>query len=378
VKGVPAKVNWPPRLDALIEGFEFMATLYRQFEFAPYTDPSKSCLILSPSWVIVANGRTLLPISTVSMRSKSAKTSRISLVQPSPNRRLVSLLMELAPRDGFLPSRLPEVSFMRTARHIRKTPITYEPGIFIVAQGRKVGFLGDKRFVYDPDHYLVLSVPLPFECETYGSPEEPLLAVRVGVTPAAVTELLMQMEQLEPANGSDPQAMQATPLEAVLRDATIRLLESLRTADDSRILGPQIVREIIYHVLRGKLGRNLRALAAPDSHFARIGRVLHRIHTDYAGRHDVAMLAREAGMSVAAFHTRFKAVTAASPLQYLKNIRLQKARMLMVNEGINASGAAVKVGYESASQFSREFKRLFGDSPAAVAAEMRRHVTWMP
>jgi AraC-like DNA-binding protein len=305
------------------------------------------------------------------MKPRSLKTSEESLQQP-PNRRLVSLLSELAPRDGFLPSRLPDVSFMRTTRHIPRTPITYEPGIFIMAQGRKTGYLGDKKFIYDANHYLVLSVPLPFECETDGSPEAPMLAVRIGVTPAAVTELLMQMEHLEPANGSEPQAMQATALDDVLRGATIRLLESLRSADDSRILGPQIVREIVYHVLRGKLGGNLRALAAPDSHFGRISRVLTRIHTEYARHYDIGTLAHDAGMSVAAFHTRFKAITSSSPLQYLKNIRLNKARMLMVNDGLNASGAAIKVGYESASQFSREFKRLFGDGPARVAADMRK------
>jgi AraC-like DNA-binding protein len=264
---------------------------------------------------------------------------------------------------------------MRTTRHIPRCPIAYEPGIFIMGQGRKTGYLGDKKFVYDPNHYLVLSVPLPFECETVGSHEAPMLAVRIGVTPAAVAELLMRMEHLEPPNGSEPQAMQATALDDVLRGATLRLLESLRSADDSRILGPQCVREIIYHVLRGKLGGNLRALAAPDSHFGRISRVLNRIHTDYARQHDIGTLARDAGMSVAAFHSRFKAITSSSPLQYLKNIRLNKARMLMVNDGLNASGAAVKVGYESASQFSREFKRLFGNGPATVAAEMRKFLT---
>lgn len=302
------------------------------------------------------------------MKARSAKVTD----PPSSSHRMVSLLSELAPRDGFLTSRLPGVSFMRTTRHIPRTPITYEPGIFIMAQGRKTGYVGDKKFVYDANHYLVLSVPLPFECETDGSPEEPMFAVRIGVTPAAVTELLMEMEHLEPANGSQPQAMQATVLDDVLRGATIRLLESLRSTDDSRILGPQVVREIIYHVLRGKLGGNLRALAAPDSHFGRISRVLNRIHADYARQYDIGTLARDAGMSVAAFHTRFKAITSASPLQYLKKIRLNKARMLMVNDGLNASGVAVKVGYESASQFSREFKRLFGGGPAKVAAEMRK------
>ncbi len=286
--------------------------------------------------------------------------------------RLVSLLAELVRENGGSASRLPGVSFMRTTRSIPRSPIAYEPGIFIVAQGRKTAWVGAKKIIYDPGHYLVLSMPLPFECETEGSPDKPLLAVKISVTPAAVTELLMQMEDLQPLNGSEPQIMESTALDEPLSNATIRLLESLRSADDARILGPQIVREIVYLVLRGKLGRNLRALAAPDSHFGQISRVLNRIHTNYAHNYDITTLAREAGMSIAAFHKQFKAVTSSPPLQYLKNIRLHKARMLMVNEGINASGAAANVGYESSSQFSREFKRLFGKSPAIEAAGMRK------
>jgi AraC-like DNA-binding protein len=289
----------------------------------------------------------------------------------SSESRLVSLLAGLVRGEGTSPSLLPEVKFMHTTRYIPRAPIAYEPGIFIVAQGRKTGYLGRRKIIYDANHYLAVSVPVPFEGETEGSPAKPMLAVKIGVTAAAVTELLMQMEQLQPLNGSPPQIMEATALDDTLTGATIRLLESLRTPDDARILGPQIVREIIYHVLRGKLGRNLRALAAPDSHFGQISRVLNRLHTDYARNYDIATLARDAGMSIAAFHTRFKAVTSSSPLQYLKNIRLHKARLLMVNEGINASGAALKVGYESASQFSREFKRLFGNSPGTEAVELR-------
>ena len=106
--------------------------------------------------------------------------------------------------------------------------------------------------------------------------------------------------------------------------------------------------------------------------FGQISRVLNRLHTDYSRSYDMTMLARDAGMSVSTFHARFKAITLSSPLQYLKNVRLHKARMLMVQEGVNASGAALRVGYESASQFSREFKRLFGDGPAAAAAKLRR------
>jgi AraC-like DNA-binding protein len=291
---------------------------------------------------------------------------------PSPNTKLAPLLGELARGEGFSPSRLAGVRFMRSTQYVPRSPIAYEPSIVIVGQGRKCGYLGGRKFVYDANHYLVLAVPLPFECETEGTPETPLLGVAVNVTPTLVAELLIQLQRAQTAKGEMPQAIQSTPLDAGLSDATVRLLEALRSDDDARILGPQIVREITYRVLLGELGHNLRALAATHSHFGQISRVLNRIHTDFARSYDMTSLAREAGMSVSTFHAHFKAVTASSPLQYLKNVRLHKARMLMVHEGVNAGTAALQVGYESASQFSREFKRLFGDGPATVAAHLRK------
>lgn len=293
----------------------------------------------------------------------------------STNERMVALLSELARGDGFCPSRLPGVRFMRTTRRVPRTPIAYDPSIVIIAQGRKVGHLGGRRFVYDPNHFLVLSLPLPFECETFGTPEEPLLGVSIGVTPALVTELLLAMQSTPPLYPLEPEAIQSARLDDALAGATVRLLESLRSDDEARILGPQIVREITYRVLLGELGATLRALAAPDSSFGQISRVLHRIHADFARAFDMPTLAREAGMSVSTFHARFKAVTSSSPLQYVKSVRLHKARMLMVHDGASASAAAAQVGYESASQFSREFKRLFGDTPAAVAHNLRETLT---
>lgn len=296
-------------------------------------------------------------------------------VPPASNPELAALLGELARGEGFSPSRLPGVQFMRTVKHIPRTPIVYEPSIVVIAQGRKTGYLGGQKFIYDPSHYLVLAVPLPFECETEGRPEAPLLGVSIGITPALVAELMLQMESLALDKDSPPQAVQAAELDAGLSGATGRLLEALRSDEAARILGPQLVREIAYRVLRGPLGASLQAMAAPHSHFGRISRVLQRIHTDYARAYDMVDLARETGMSVSAFHTHFKAVTAWSPLQYLKNVRLHKARLLMVEEGLNAGAAALKVGYESASQFSREFKRFFGNGPAAAARELRQTLT---
>lgn len=289
----------------------------------------------------------------------------------TPDPRLPALLHGLALNDGFSSSRLPGVRLMRSTRYVARSPIAYEPSIVIVGQGRKFGHLGLQSFTYDPTNYLVLSVPLPFECETYGTPEEPMLGISVGVTPAIIAELLMQMENLQPPQPTRPESIHASPMESGLSDAAVRLAECLHSAEDARVLGPQIVREIIYRVLRLETNGTLRALGAPHTHFGQISRALNRIHSEYAEALDMTTLAGEAGMSVSTFHSHFKSVTASSPLQYLKNIRLHKARMLMVHEGTTAAVAAREVGYESASQFSREFKRYFGDGPAAVAGKLR-------
>lgn len=291
--------------------------------------------------------------------------------QPKTNTRMASLLAELAEGQGFRRSRLSGVKFMRSTEHVPPSPITYEPSIVIIAQGRKAGRLGEKTFVYDANNYLVLTAPLPFECETFGTPENPLLGLSIAVTPALVAELLVQIESAPADARAHPQAIESAPVDDALSDAAVRLLECLRSPDDARILGPQIIREITYRVLTGPLGANLRGLAAPQSHFGQITRVLNRLHADYASAHDVETLAREAGMSVSTFHTHFKNVTASSPLQYVKTIRLHKARMLMVHDGLSAAGAALQVGYESASQFSREFKRHFGGAPVEVASQLR-------
>jgi AraC-like DNA-binding protein len=156
-----------------------------------------------------------------------------------------------------------------------------------------------------------------------------------------------------------------------LAASVIRLLECLKCPVDSRLLGRQMVREVVYRVLRGEQGGALYALASRDDHFTRIARVLRHIHSDYAKPLGTEEMAKLAGMSVSVFHHHFKLVTASSPLQYLKRIRLDRAKALMTLDGYNAGSAARAVGYESASQFGREFKRLYGMTPVEDAEQAR-------
>ena len=287
--------------------------------------------------------------------------------------RMTSLLHSLTTREGIQPTCLEDVQLMRASRPLARMPVLYEPGIVIVGQGRKRGYLGDQVYTYDAHNYLVLSVPLPFECETEASPGKPMLAMSIRVNLATLAELLLKMDAgRTPETPAMPQGIYSTPLDARLSEAAVRLLEALGDAAEARILGPPIVREITYRVLCGRQGGALRAAAALHSRFGQVNRALQRIHSEYARDLTIQELADAAGMGQSAFHQNFKAVTSTSPLQYLKTIRLHKARMLMVHEGLRAGVAADRVGYQSPSQFSREFKRLFGLSPVDEADSLRQ------
>lgn len=287
------------------------------------------------------------------------------------SRRMVTLLAELATQNGTRESLLDGVKLLRSTCPVQRIPVMYEPSIVIVAQGRKRGYLGDQRFVYDARHYLTLTVPLPFECETETGEDGPFLGVAVRIDLSMLGELVMRMGSAATLAETNESSVTATPMDEPLSNAAVRLLEAMRSPVDAAVLGPQVVREILYRVLCGRRGGALHSLLGMDGARTQMHRILHRMHTEYAQRLDVAKLAQEAGMSVSALHHHFKALTETSPLQYLKTVRLHKARMLMAQESMGASVAADRVGYESASQFSREFKRMFGFSPVEERQRMR-------
>lgn len=289
----------------------------------------------------------------------------------SVKQKMAALLKALAPNEGYSPSALDGVRLMRADRSMPRRPVMYEPSICIVCQGRKRGYLGDEVFIYDAQQYLVLSVPLPFEGETEASPEEPFLAVGIRIDLAVAAELLLALDEAGGTAAPAPVGIVATPLDDQLADAVLRLLNALTTPVEARLIGPSIVREIYFRVLTGEQGGAIRAALTHQSQFGKIAKALRRIHAEYNGDLDVGGLANECGMSVPAFHVHFKAVTQTSPIQYVKATRLHRARLLMVQSGTSAAHAAAQVGYESASQFSREFKRFFGRTPQEEAAMMK-------
>ncbi len=289
---------------------------------------------------------------------------------------LIDLLKELATADGgAVESRLQGVRFFMDTRHVRRRPMLYNPGICIVASGHKVAYLGEREFRYDPDNYLVTSVAMPFECESFPSPEVPLLGVFIDIDMGQLNGLISQMDLQTDAASLDendfPLGIGPSAMDADMKDAAIKLLKALRTEREARILAPGLVREIYYRALCGSQAPVLYSLAKGSSAFSQVARVINVLEGKYAEKFDVQQLANSANMSVSAFHKAFKEVTADSPLQYLKKIRLARAKDLIVRHNMKAYLAADAVGYESPSQFSREFKRHFGQSPAEVMREMR-------
>lgn len=291
----------------------------------------------------------------------------------------VELLKTLAPQEGYNLTALSDVRILRSDRPLARTPVLYDPGIVVVCQGSKRGFFGDQIYLYDEQHYLAVSVPVPFTMETAASAEHPLLAIYLHLDFTVATELLLQLEQQDVAFESQAaQSMMSSPMDQTLRETVLRFLTALNHPLDAKMLGPALVRELYYRVLTGAQGSALRAALTLQGQFGKVSKALSHIHAHYAQPLTLGQLAALAGMSVPTFHTHFKSITNQPPMQYVKSVRLHQARMLMVRQEITAAAASHAVGYESASQFNREFKRLFGLPPAEEIKRMQRNFAVPP
>ncbi|MEG3131674.1 AraC family transcriptional regulator [Pantoea cypripedii] len=292
---------------------------------------------------------------------------------------MVALLRALAPEEGYNLTALEQVRILRSDRPLTRTPVLYDPGIVIVCQGCKRGYLGDRVYVYDAQHYLAVSVPVPFVMETDASPEQPLLAIYLHLDFTVAAELMLQLDQqggTEPIPA--PQSMMSSAMDAVMQGSVLRFLQALHHPRDAAILGPALMREVYYRVLTGAQGSVMRSALTQQGQFGKIGKALRQIHATYAQALTLAQLAAEAGMSVPTFHSHFKTITGTAPMQYVKSVRLHQARMLMVRQEMTAAAASFAVGYESPSQFNREFKRLFGLPPAEESRRMQQHFAVPP
>jgi AraC-like DNA-binding protein len=260
----------------------------------------------------------------------------------------------------------------RSSSPLERVHSVLEPSLCVIAQGSKEVLLGNSRYRYDPSHYLLATVEMPRVSQVLeASQERPYLSLRLELAPTLVSSVMLEAGYSLPPDHADVRAIDVSPLDVNLLDAVVRLVRLLDSLAEARVLLPLITQEIIYRLLVGEQGARLRHLAILGGYTSHIARAVERLRQDFDQPLRIEDIARELGMSVSGFHHHFKAVTAMSPLQFQKQLRLQEARRLMLGEDLDAASAAYRVGYHDASHFNREYKSLFGVPPMRDVQRLR-------
>jgi AraC-like DNA-binding protein len=284
---------------------------------------------------------------------------------------LVELIARALPKDGtFEPLK---------GLHLHRSSFPNEPllGISIpafcvIAQGSKQVFLSNERYLYDPFHYLLITAELPLLGHVLdASKERPYLSLRLELDPTLVSSVMIEAGDVTPHNPANVRAINVSSLDAGLLDAVVRLVRLLDASTEAPFLAPLITREIIYRLWMREQSDRLRHIAALGGYTPHITKAIEQLHQDFDQPLRIDSMARELGVSVSGFHHHFKAVTAMSPLQFQKRLRLQEARRLMLGEGLDVTSAAFRVGYRDASHFNREYKSLFGLPPRRDMERLR-------
>lgn len=288
---------------------------------------------------------------------------------------LAEIIAEFTDADGTFETAIPRVFLHRGSRISEPNYAIFDPGICILAQGRKRLFVGQNVLAYDNETYLVVSLQTPLLTEAVeASPDKPLLCAILHFQPAAIADLMIESDFRSADRESPGPAVTVSPLNDELLDAFVRLLRLLRSPHDIKVLGPVIETEILYRLLRSEQATRMSQIAFADSKLHRVRRAIDWIKRNFDKPMAVDTLAKEARLSRSALHKHFQEVTGFSPLQYQKRIRLQEAHRLLLGQGNDVATVSHAVGYESPTQFNREYKRLFGDPPHRHIARLKsRH-----
>jgi AraC-like DNA-binding protein len=318
--------------------------------------------------------------------AKTAETSAIDLPSDSQAKReatraqansaeLAERIAQTIRQDGTI-APLPGLHFNRASSPSGCLHSISIPAFCVIAQGSKEVLLGSDRYQYDPMHYLLATVELPIVSQILeASQAHPYLSLRIDLNPTLIGSVMVEAGSPSPQQGAHVKAIDVSPLNAPLLDAVVRLVRLLDNPIEAPVLLPLLTREIIYRLLMGTQGSRLCQIAVLSGYTHHIARAVNRLRKDFAQPLRIESIARDLGMSVSGFHHHFKSVTAMSPLQFQKQLRLQEARRLMLGENLDATSAAYRVGYDDSSHFNREYKRLFGAPPMRDVERLREAAT---
>ncbi|RRW56281.1 AraC family transcriptional regulator [Pseudomonas moraviensis] len=289
--------------------------------------------------------------------------------------KLVDIIGRHVRDDGVYSTAIPGVSLIRSASPTMPMPAVYEPTLCLVAQGRKQAMLGTTAYVYDPAKYLIASVDLPVMGSVIEASEAvPYLCLALDLDTAVLSELALRHPLREESVSAPPAGITLNDTTPELLDAAVRLAGLLDRPRDIEALAPLVIREMLYRLLTENGNSIIRQMAQADSRLNQIAKVIAWLRSHYNEACRIDDLVSIAGMSRSSFHTHFKAITSMSPLEFRNQLRLQEARRLMVTEAVDAAEAGYAVGYESPSQFSRDYARLFGMPPAKDAWRLRTDI----
>lgn len=306
------------------------------------------------------------------------QTERDAQRLQSGREELVELMTTTIRQDGVIEA-LPGLHLGRLSAPMEKLHSVLEPSLCVIAQGSKVVFVGSSRYHYDPFRYLLTTLELPRVSQvTEASREKPYLSLRLELDPNLVGSVMIEAGQVISKGNADTEATTVNILDAGLLDAVVRLVRLLDSPFEARILMPLIKREIVYRLLMGNQGGRLWHLTVSGGYTSNIARAVERLRQDFDQPVRIEELAQELGMSVSSFHQHFKSVTAISPLQFQKRLRLQEARRLMLSEDFDATSAAYQVGYSDTAHFNREYKSLFGAPPIRDIQRLRELASTSP
>ena len=274
--------------------------------------------------------------------------------------------------NGAHKTAIPQLTFMRESEASTELCDVVEPTLAIIVQGKKEVLLGEETYRYGVAQYLVISVDLPLRAFIVeATPAKPYLSFTLNLDPAQLCDIIDQIQSNADKSEGSVRGLFVSDADASLIDSAIRLTRLLDTPQDIPFLAPMMIREMYYRLLLGEQSEAVRQIATSGSNMQRIAAVIRRIKADVTKSLRVEVLAEQANMSSASFHRHFKKVTSMSPLQYQKQLRLLEARRLMLAENADATNAAYQVGYESPSQFSREYSRMFGAPPIRDIARLQ-------
>ena len=283
------------------------------------------------------------------------------------NKEILNEVNKLFQNDGINDTFLNDVKIYTTSKYEPLTPFIYDVCLILVIQGKKIGHLAQNTLIYDSQNYLVVPTTLPLECETYASKEEPFIGLIVSIDKKMMYEIIDCVSKKEAIDSKKNSiGIFSDKVTSNIEDLTLRLLHILQSKEESKILGEPLLKELFYRIAVGENSSFLHKMFLDNNNEAKIARALKIIHTECETNLDIPNLARQEDMSVSSFHTHFKKVTSHTPLQYIKKIRLNKAKDLIAKHHYQVVDAAYEMGYDSASQFSRDFKTYFGYPPKDV------------